>query len=64
MINRLTGNTAGLDFQSDKRLDNDPQRRCPDIGRARSLLEWEPKVDVEHGLLRTIAFFKEKLGMK
>ncbi len=63
-INRLTGNTAGLDFPSDKRLDNDPQRRCPDIGRARSLLGWEPKVDLEEGLIRTITSFKEKLGMK
>ena len=63
-INRLTGNQAGLDYQTDKRLDNDPQRRCPDISRARLLLGWEPKVDLEKGLVRTIAFFKEKLGIK
>lgn len=63
-INRLTGNNAGLDFHRNKRLDNDPQRRCPDIGRARSLLGWEPKVDLEEGLLKTITSYKEKLGMK
>ncbi len=63
-INRLTGNTAGLDYQPDKRLGNDPQRRRPDISRARSLLGWEPKVDLEEGLKRTIASFKEKLGMR
>ncbi len=63
-INRLTGNAAGLDYQPDKRLGNDPQRRRPDISRARSLLGWEPKVDLEEGLKRTIASFKEKMGMQ
>jgi len=61
IINRLSGNTACLDYQPDKRFGNDPQRRCPDISRARTLLGWEPKVDLEAGLTRTIAYFKEKL---
>jgi dTDP-glucose 4,6-dehydratase len=64
IINRLTGNSAGLEYHPDKRLGNDPERRCPDISRARSVLEWEPKVDLEDGLARTIAYFKEKMGMK
>jgi dTDP-glucose 4,6-dehydratase len=64
LINRLTGSQAGLEYKSDDRLGNDPQRRCPDIGRARSLLGWEPKVDLEEGLRRTIASFKEKMGVK
>jgi dTDP-glucose 4,6-dehydratase len=63
-INRLTGNSAGLEYHLDQRLGNDPERRCPDISRARTLLGWEPKVDLEEGLARTIAFFKEKMGMK
>jgi dTDP-glucose 4,6-dehydratase len=63
-INRLTGNTAGMEFHSEGRLGNDPERRCPDISRARSLLGWEPKVELDEGLRRTIAFFKEKMGMK
>jgi dTDP-glucose 4,6-dehydratase len=63
-INRLTHNTAGLEYPPDKRMDSDPQRRCPDISRARSLLGWEPKVGLEEGLKRTIASFKEKIGMK
>jgi dTDP-glucose 4,6-dehydratase len=62
MINALAGNAAVLDFQPDKRYGNDPQRRCPDISRARSLLGWEPKVDLLDGLARTIAYFKGKLG--
>jgi dTDP-glucose 4,6-dehydratase len=63
-INRLTGNKAGVDYSPDDRMDSDPQRRRPDISRARNLLNWTPKVDVETGLGRTIASFKEKLGIK
>ena len=62
-INRITGNTAGLEFHSDKRLGNDPERRCPDISRARDLLGWEPKVNLEEGLVRTITSFREKMGI-
>ena len=62
IINLLAGNSAGLDYQPDKRFGNDPQRRCPDISRARSLLNWEPKVDLEAGLSRTIAYFKKKMA--
>jgi dTDP-glucose 4,6-dehydratase len=34
---------------------DDPQQRRPDIGRARDLLGWEPKVELDEGLRRTIA---------
>jgi len=38
---------------------DDPKRRCPDISKAKRLLEWEPKVNLEEGLLLTLAYFKE-----
>jgi dTDP-glucose 4,6-dehydratase len=63
-INRLTGNSAGVEYPPDNRMDSDPQRRRPDISRARSLLNWEPKVYMEEGLTHTIASFKEKMGIK
>jgi dTDP-glucose 4,6-dehydratase len=63
VINRLTDNTAGLEYQPDNRLGDDPQRRRPDITRARSLLGWEPKVDLEEGLARTIDYFQKKMGV-
>jgi dTDP-glucose 4,6-dehydratase len=62
-INRLTGNISGLDYQPESRLGNDPERRCPDITRAHMLLGWEPKVGLEAGLVRTIAYFKDKMGI-
>jgi dTDP-glucose 4,6-dehydratase len=41
---------------------DDPKVRQPDITRARTLLGWEPKVSLEEGLPRTLAYFRSKLG--
>ncbi|MGA2494110.1 MAG: UDP-glucuronic acid decarboxylase family protein [Roseiarcus sp.] len=41
---------------------DDPRQRCPDITRARSLLGWTPKVQLEDGLKRTIAYFDALLS--
>ena len=41
---------------------DDPTQRCPDIGRARDLLHWQPKVALEDGLQRTIAYFDALLS--
>jgi len=40
---------------------DDPKQRRPDITQARKILEWEPKVELEEGLKRTIAYFDEIL---
>ena len=62
-INRMTGNKAGVTFMADERSARDPQRRRPEITRARTILQWEPKFNLEQGLERTIPYFKEKLGL-
>ncbi len=36
---------------------DDPTRRCPDIGLARRALGWEPQIDLDEGLARTVAYF-------
>jgi UDP-glucuronate decarboxylase len=41
---------------------DDPRQRCPDIGRARALLDWQPTVALEAGLRRTIDYFEATLG--
>ncbi|MBM3295249.1 MAG: SDR family oxidoreductase [Candidatus Aminicenantes bacterium] len=41
---------------------DDPARRRPEIGLARKLLGWEPKVSLEEGLGLTIEYFRRKLG--
>lgn len=38
---------------------DDPVRRKPDISQARALLGWEPKVDLDEGLDKTIAYFRK-----
>lgn len=41
--------------------EDDPTRRQPDIARARNALNWEPSVELEDGLKKTIAYFQELL---
>jgi len=40
---------------------DDPMQRCPDIGRARALLGWEPAVQLDDGLMRTVEYFRRLL---
>jgi nucleoside-diphosphate-sugar epimerase len=42
---------------------DDPRVRQPDITRARTILGWEPTVPLDEGLRRTLAYFKQKLGL-
>ncbi len=42
--------------------ENDPQVRKPDLTLARKLFNWQPKVDLEQGLLHTIEYFAKSLS--
>jgi len=42
--------------------EDDPKTRRPDIALARSLLGWEPRVELTDGLRRTIPYFRELLA--
>jgi UDP-glucuronate decarboxylase len=55
-ILRLTGSTAEVVFRP--LPEDDPVQRCPDITKARELLAWQPRVELDDGLRRTIAYFK------
>lgn len=59
-IVRMTGSRSQLVYRP--LPTDDPKVRQPDITRARTLLGWEPKVDLEQGLTRTIEYFAAKLG--
>ncbi len=39
---------------------DDPKVRRPDISKAKKLLDWQPKVGIDEGLIKTIDYFKEK----
>ena len=40
---------------------DDPTRRRPDISKARTLLDWEPRVSLKEGLKRSLPFFKSRV---
>jgi len=58
----LTGSKSQIVFQEPP-TEDDPKVRQPDIGRARAILEWEPKVPRSDGLRRTLEYFRERLGL-
>ena len=62
-INEITGNLAGVTYLPDDRSTRDPQRRQPDITRARKILGWNPNHSLEDGILKTVPYFKQKLGL-
>ena len=51
----LTGSRAKLIYA--RGATDDPKRRCPDITLAKKKLDWEPAVNVDDGLRRTIEYF-------
>ena len=55
----VTGSKSELRFES--LPEDDPARRCPDITRARTLLGWEPRIQLKEGLERSLEFFSSHL---
>ena len=41
---------------------DDPKQRRPDITRAKTILGWEPQVQLEEGLKRTIEYFRARVS--
>lgn len=63
VINQIIDNKGGIISKSTPRPGDDPERRRPDITRAKELLGWEPTIPLEEGIRRTIPYFKEKMGL-
>ncbi len=58
LVVRLTGSRSPITYTA--RPPDDPEVRCPDISRAKALLDWQPEVALEDGLARTIAELRER----
>ena len=50
-----------LEFEYTELPNDDPKRRKPSISLAKDILNWEPKVNIEDGLTKTIEWFKNNL---
>ncbi|MGB9701681.1 MAG: UDP-glucuronic acid decarboxylase family protein [Candidatus Kapaibacteriota bacterium] len=60
-IIELTGSKSKIIFK--ELPEDDPKVRQPNITKAKELLDWQPKTNRKEGLLKTINYFKNKLGL-
>ena len=58
-VRKLVGRETSLVFR--ELPQDDPKQRCPDISKAKRILNWEPKVNLEDGLNRTYEYFRAKV---
>lgn len=61
IVNRIADNRAGINYAGESRIDGDPQTRQPDTARALEVLNWRPRVELEHGLEWTLEYFRSVL---
>jgi dTDP-glucose 4,6-dehydratase len=57
VIQKLIGGKSKIVFRP--LPQDDPKRRCPDISKAKRLLGWEPRIDLEEGLRRSLDYFRK-----
>ncbi|NOZ50145.1 MAG: SDR family oxidoreductase [Chloroflexi bacterium] len=62
LVNEIIGNQAGIVYRPLPK--DDPKVRRPDISKARAALGWEPTIDLEQGLERTIAWFRTQMNLE
>jgi UDP-glucuronate decarboxylase len=56
IVLELTGSKSKMVYKP--LPQDDPLQRCPDISKAKDILDWEPKIPLREGLVRTIEYFK------
>jgi dTDP-glucose 4,6-dehydratase len=62
LVLKVTGSKSKLRFEP--LPQDDPKQRCPDITKAKKLLGWEPKIDLETGLRLSLDYFKEAITLE
>jgi dTDP-glucose 4,6-dehydratase len=60
MVLKVTGSKSQLRYEP--LPQDDPKQRRPDITKARQLLGWEPKVDLETGLRQSLDYFRQAVA--
>ena len=59
-VRALAGANVPIEFRP--LPQDDPKQRCPDISKARRILQWQPKVGLEEGLHLTYEYFRQKVA--
>jgi len=59
-IRALVGSDAPIIFKP--LPQDDPRQRCPDISKARRILQWEPRVNLDQGLRVTLDYFRQQVA--
>jgi UDP-glucuronate decarboxylase len=59
-IVEMTGSRARIEYRP--LPVDDPMQRCPNLDKARTILGWEPKVALDQGLAKTIAYFERLIS--
>jgi len=60
-IIRITGTKSGIEYRP--LPEDDPKVRQPDITRAKKILGWEPCVNFDEGIRKTIDYFKQHIEL-
>src|SRR5579872_6554531 len=60
LVLKLTGSNSPIRYEP--LPQDDPKQRCPDITKARKLLQWQPKIDLETGLRLSLDYFRKALA--
>ena len=59
LVTELAGSKSEIVFRP--LPEDDPKRRCPDITKAKGILAWQPYVQLEEGLRKTVEYFRKKI---
>src|SRR5262245_24994749 len=62
LVLKVTGSKSTIAYEP--LPEDDPQQRRPDITRARQLLGWEPKINLEAGLRLSMPYFQEVIALE
>lgn len=62
IVNTVAANDAGAVYADGSRIEGDPQIRKPNTALARRVLNWQPQIELEEGLDRTIRYFRATLS--
>ncbi len=58
VLSDIAGVQENIEFVQSR--PDDPKRRCPDISKAKQLLGWEPQVNLQDGLQKTLEYFRKE----